>query len=371
MHNFNLSGEDFENRLKKYNQQSEWDIKLSPDQKSVFASRSISRANQFGSIIAYGLLCFFTGGKYEPARTELDNARNQIKVVQLKLKEGDAPVSTIYNRVMGTGNSNIPSGKTNLPSSSKPLQATQTPQTDPMQAKPEIEKPAVSDDQIKELIDSENFDALYDLMPSFEPHQWRLFKLPHLKKIFHSQNEKIANAPDKQTKELLVEQKKAIFKNIYRRMNSEKEINELLLNLNGNDLTVLLPLFGVSDCYILNKEQINAIDFEKAVVDEETFQKLFGDPFNLPSLNASSSRSVQRLQDLTGNHLTILLWRFPKFFSKNHTDKLTLKQISGIDFTRAGIDKNMFKQIFVNGDVSFSQRPPDGRTDYSFNPDRY
>jgi len=352
----------FEKEYASY-QNNGWKI-AAQESDSVFLSHSISRVRQIVSVIAYALFCCVTICLNNMAKTELKNAWNKKVVIQLKCKEKGANISNLFNKVMG------PSG----PASDKGSETTQEKPKTTLKSEPQVQDKAdtplttnsskikekslepekLTNEQIVALIqkkDQKDFDQLYPSMSSFEYPQWKLFTLPDLQRIDFT---KLFKACDQQTEKIFGH----IFSSQSRSSSlSDEDRKALLQGLNGDDLTLLLPFFNWHHFKFIGK-QIGTIDFAKAgIKDWQAFDTIFGQGSTLYH-KTEEAHEIQNLKNLTGKNLTDLLHRFPmefpldgypKFFHRNHIDRLTKEQIAAINFTTLNINQETFECFFGSG----------------------
>jgi len=184
----------------------------------------------------------------------------------------------------------------------------------------------LTDEQITDLIRAD-FERLYQWMPTFAGHQWRLFTQADVQRIDFT---KLMQTPEEQIKIMVGR----IFDILESTLGKER-----LLGLKGDNLTVLFPFFKRAHFVALTPEQVNTVDFKKAVISQCIFRELFDG-------SIWGNKAWERLQGLSEDNLTVLLKRFPGYFDRTLTYCLTIKQISKIDFTKANIDQELFTQIF-------------------------
>jgi len=108
----------------------------------------------------------------------------------------------------------------------------------------------LTDEQITHLIRTD-IEQLYQWMPTFVHHQWSLFTLADLLRIDFTKLRQIPH-----------EQIKLRVGYIFNFLECTA-VKKLLLDLKGDNLTVLFPFLEREHLQILTPEQIDTIDFEK------------------------------------------------------------------------------------------------------------
>jgi len=178
-------------------------------------------------------------------------------------------------------------------------------------------------------------------MPTFVHHQWSLFTLADLLRIDFTKLRQIPH-----------EQIKLRVGYIFNFLECTA-VKKLLLDLKGDNLTVLFPFLEREHLQILTPEQIDTIDFTKIMKENDRGSQNIW--HHIAGREQSEKDKKAFFQSLNSDNVQALA----PFFDKYAFDELSVEQIAHVDFTKCNMNGWMFSEIFSTGPSSSKQFAPD------------
>ncbi len=335
----------FQSALQEY-QNKKWECR--PNKGGIEAKRDISTLRQAVSIVCFGILYALTFGK--KFKSDLDEAKKKIQVVQLVCDDKQADIRAIYEEVTGSsGDSNQGTKRTRRSrtkikqseeeqedledapqkSTSSTQGRKQEPLPEPSESPVVQETPVVYEslqDKTERLL-KEDLQAVYPLMDRFTIDEWRLFT-NHVCKLPAAD----INTVDfvRIGRKLSMEKFVQIFGGDTRYLGENQK--ERIKNLNVENLTELLRFFNDTHTYQLTPDQISAINFKTAfeIIPGSYHREKFNDLFDT-FIKDKDTKAIQQLDDANIKTLQ-------KFFGPQHLERLTPEQRKWIDRDQLGND---------------------------------